>query len=66
MADIDVAVDIAFLGPDEEGADQVTGGGSGCEVFVDVLLSTGRGGALVRFIKPDKEFDGFGISCLAT
>ena len=60
VADLNGLVDPAFLGPDEEGADRMAGGGPGGEVFVDVLLGTGRRGAVMGVVQPRQEFDRLG------
>jgi hypothetical protein len=49
-----------FLGPHEEGADQVSGGRARCQVFIDVLLQACRGGAVMGGVKPGEKFDRLG------
>jgi len=46
--------------PDEERSDQLPGGGSGGNPFVDVELAACRVGAAVGVVEPGQELDGFG------
>jgi len=53
-------VDLVGLRPDEERANEMTGGRACHQVPVDVVLFASGRGAVMSLIEPAQELDGFG------